>query len=86
MVNYSKNDQGYIRFGVTTSKRVESSVYRNRLRRWSREFFRAENEASIDINLIFRKAKNDNFYRELKHDEFKECLSQTWQTIRRRLS
>jgi ribonuclease P protein component len=70
--NYSKNDLGHLRLGITASRKVASAVTRNRLKRWSREyarhFIRKNFNPSYDLSVVFMPAP-ENFYKQLKHTE-----------------
>lgn len=65
---------------------VGNAVMRNKLKRWSREFFRetTKNEIAMDVNLVFLK-QNKEFYRELTYDNFKEAFINGMDTIKERL-
>jgi ribonuclease P protein component len=77
ILNYKPNNFGYLRFGMTISKKIGSAVIRNRLKRWCREFFREAIKKGIDlevdINVVF-KPVNIEFYKTLKHDEVVTAL------------
>lgn len=77
-----------MRFGVTASRKVGSAVVRNKLKRWSREYFReslkAGNTLEADINIIF-KPMEENFYKGLSHGEFVKALDRGVQTVRKNL-
>ena len=72
-----------MRFGFTASRQVEKAVIRNKLKRWCKEYFRKRKAESIDINIVFRKVKDEHFYKELKHDEFNAYLEKSWSQIKR---
>lgn len=88
LLNFARNDVNRMRCGWTLPRYVGSAVVRNRLKRWSRVYFRSVIKASddlpIDINLVFRKAEND-FYRRLDYERFAEVLDRGWQQVRRRM-
>ncbi|MBO9668413.1 MAG: ribonuclease P protein component [Bdellovibrio sp.] len=88
LLNYQKNSVGQLRFGVTASRKVGSAVVRNKLKRWSREYFRAllkaENSIEADINLIF-KPMDPNFYKGLPHEEFVKAMDRGIETLRKHL-
>lgn len=77
MVAFKQNQHGLLRFGCTISKKVGPAVVRNRLKRWTREYFRHANKnetlPELDINLVF-KARGDKFYKELEYTEFCKTL------------
>ena len=51
-----ENQQGFPRLGVILSRKVGNAVYRNKLRRISREWFRTNKSKfrNIDLVLVFR--------------------------------
>lgn len=59
---------------------------RNKLKRWSREFFRetTKNEIAMDVNLVFLK-QDKEFYRELTYDDFKKAFINGIDTVKERL-
>lgn len=76
---YGKNDKDIFRIGWTVSRFVGNAVLRNRLKRWSREYFRnalqnGELNSGMDINVIFRPSK-DEFYKNLSHNDLDKQLS-----------
>lgn len=85
-----------MRCGWTLPRQVGPAVVRNRLKRWSRVYFRdrlkkgeslppgiAEN-IGLDINLVFRKADGD-FYKKLSYERFSDLLDKSWNQLERRL-
>ncbi|WP_168196499.1 ribonuclease P protein component [Bdellovibrio sp. NC01] len=88
LLNYQKNSVGQLRFGVTASRKVGSAVVRNKLKRWSREYFRemlkAGNSLEADINIIF-KPMEENFYKGLAHGEFVKAMDRGLQSLRKNL-
>ncbi len=88
LLNYGKNDLGQIRLGVTASRKVGSAVVRNKLKRWSREYFRkslkAGNSNAADINLIFKPIDKE-FYKVLKYQEFVEAMDAGMLVVRKYL-
>jgi ribonuclease P protein component len=78
LLAYKQNQLGHLRFGCTISRKVGNAVARNRLKRWSREYFRkvATNgfNPEFDVNLVFRPMPTD-FYRSLSYGQFCETLS-----------
>lgn len=88
LVNFTTNPYGEMRCGWTLPRNVGSAVVRNRLKRWSRVYFRAMivagNEAPVDVNLVFRKAERD-FYRKLNYEQFTEVLDRSWRQVKKRL-
>lgn len=88
LLNFKSNSIGQLRFGVTASRKVGSAVVRNKLKRWSRDYFRdsfkAGNSFEADINLIF-KPMDENFYKGLPHGEFVKALERGLQVVRKNL-
>lgn len=72
----SDKDAG-LRLGVTTGKKVGNAVVRNKLKRWSKNFFREVNQSDpefkADINVVFRPVSTEH-YKNLKYQEFKSLL------------
>jgi ribonuclease P protein component len=77
MVVFKKNDLGYLRVGWTIPGKVEKAVYRNRIKRWLRYYFRNVDpdflNQGYDLNVIFRKTSKTNI-RKLKYEEIKTSL------------
>lgn len=88
LLNYQKNHEGQLRFGVTASRKVGPAVVRNKLKRWSREYFRAlvvaGNSIEADINIIF-KPIDANFYKGLPYEEFVKALDRGFEVLRKNL-
>jgi ribonuclease P protein component len=84
IISFSKNDLGIQRIGFTASAKIGNAIIRNRLKRWSREFLRRQDELSMDVNLVFLKPRDANLYKELKHDDFDKLLEKSWKNIKRR--
>lgn len=86
LLNYQKNPVGQLRFGVTASRKVGPAVVRNKLKRWSREYFRAflmaGKSIEADINIIF-KPMDANFYKGLSHEEFIKALDRGLEVVRK---
>lgn len=74
MIIYRQRNQvGRVRLGCTIPRYVGNAVVRNRLKRWSKEYFRkyaksVEKEKTLDISLIFLKIEPGT-YKALKHEE-----------------
>ena len=83
LLTYACNQEGVLRFGVTIPGKVGTAVIRNRLRRWTREFFKNQTEAlpEVDINVIFRPQPKD-FFKSLKYQEFAAYLSSALKRIK----
>lgn len=68
-----------INFGMTFSKKIGSAVIRNKLKRWTREFFRDEKvfkeDAAFHANIIL-KPVTEKFYKELESATYKKALAQ----------
>jgi len=77
-----------MRCGWTLPRYVGSAVVRNRLKRWSRVYFRTvlelKNTAPVDVNLVFRKTQDD-FYKKLDYEQFSRSLDRGWQQLKRRI-
>jgi len=77
IVNVCQNDLNQVRFGWTLPKFVGNAVIRNRLKRWCREFLRKKlvdsQVSSLDINFVFKR-KDQEFYKNLNHDEFDKTI------------
>ena len=86
LLNFQKNSLGQFRFGVTASRKVGPAVVRNKLKRWSREYFRSTLKAGssfeADINLIF-KPMEQNFYKGLPHEEFVKAMDRGLAVVRK---
>jgi ribonuclease P protein component len=86
LLNYQKTTLGQLRFGVTASRKTGPAVVRNKLKRWSREYFReflkTGNSFEADINLIF-KPMDPNFYKGLSHQEFCKALDRGLEVVRK---
>jgi ribonuclease P protein component len=87
-MNFYVNREGRMRCGWTLPRHVGPAVIRNRLKRWSRVWFRdlllAERSQPVDVNLVFRKADGD-FYKKLDYEKFARVLDRGWKQIERRL-
>lgn len=79
LLTYRKNNLGHLRFGCTVSGKVGPAVMRNRLKRWTREYFRkvAANgfDPEYDFNLVFRPMQK-GFYDKLEYQKFVESMDQ----------
>ena len=77
-----------MRCGWTLPRQVGSAVIRNRLKRWSRVYFRelikAERSQPVDVNLVFRRTEDD-FYKKLDYEKFAQVLDSGWSQLQRRL-
>jgi len=71
-----KNQLGFHRLGVVVKKEIGPATYRNRIKRYFREFFRlhkAQRKGSFDIILLARKGNVLRHYREAE-DELKRLF------------
>ena len=88
-MNFAKNDLGLLRVGFTASAKIGSAIVRNRLKRWSREFLKHQDQISLDVNFVFLKARGASgqatIYKELKHEEFDRVLAKTWKLFRQKI-
>ena len=77
-----------MRCGWTLPRQSGPSVTRNKLKRWSRVYFRnvllTENTLPVDVNLLFRKTPSD-FYKKLDYEQFSKILDKGWEQVRSRL-
>ena len=68
-----------INFGMTFTKKIGSAVIRNKLKRWTREFFRDETVfkegAAFHANIIL-KPISEKFYKEIEASSYKKALNQ----------
>jgi ribonuclease P protein component len=89
LINFIVNQEGAFRCGWTLPRQVGPAVVRNRLKRWSRVYFRARvlrgETLPIDLNLVFRKADKDEFYKKLNYDAYSQVLDRAWEQLRFRL-
>ena len=67
-------DDGFNYYGLTVSRKVGSSVIRNRLKRWVRSCVRSENWPeqfnSKKVVFVFRPQSTDGFYKQLTYKQF----------------
>jgi len=83
-IQYLKAKDGDLFVGMTTGRKIGSAVIRNRLKRWSREFFRKslqEEPLQGMLNVVF-KPRTSDFYKELKHEELDGILEKAWRRLR----
>lgn len=85
LLAFQKNKLGHLRYGCTISRKVAPAVLRNKLKRWTREFFRqAANDGlnpELDINLVFRPMP-DQFYKRLIFKDFEAILNRAFKDIK----
>lgn len=83
-IQYLKSNDEVLFIGVTTGRKVGTAVIRNRLKRWSREFFR-KNLSQLTVagrlNVVF-KPRQSQFYKELKHEDLDRLLEKACERIR----
>ena len=86
-MNFVENPSGHLRCGWTLPRQVGPAVVRNRLKRWSRVYFRARMKADqtlpIDLNLVFRKTEGD-FYKKLSYERFASVVDRGWKQLSER--
>jgi ribonuclease P protein component len=66
-----ENRLGFHRLGIVVKKEIGSATYRNRIKRYFREFFRlhkSEWKVSLDIILLARKGNVLSHYREAEEE------------------
>jgi ribonuclease P protein component len=83
LMSFKANDVGHLRFGCTISSKVGSAVIRNKLKRWTKEYFRKAIKdgfnPEFDINLVFRPMAKD-FYTKLTFSDFCESMENVKKT------
>jgi len=84
-IHFLTSKQETLQVGITASRKVGTAVIRNKLKRWSREFFRKKVRAfpllTGKLNVIFR-AQAGEFYKELKHEELDAVLDKACRSLR----
>lgn len=70
IVLYKEKSEGACRTGITASKRVGNAVYRNRVKRLIREFFRLNCELFYPADMVFIAGQNSGklTYKELRDE------------------
>lgn len=70
IVIYKTKSEGACRAGITASKKVGNAVYRNRVKRLIREFFRLNNELFCPADMVFIAGRNSCHltYKELRDE------------------
>lgn len=85
LLAFQKNQLGHLRYGCTISRKVAPAVLRNKLKRWTREFFRHLADEGLnpelDINLVFRPMP-DSFYKKLVFKDFEAILNRAVKDIK----
>lgn len=86
-MNFVENPEGRLRCGWTLPRQVGPAVVRNRLKRWSRVYFRERlkngETLPIDLNLVFRKTEDD-FYKKLSYERFASVVDKGWRQLAER--
>lgn len=73
---FRRNKSGINRLGIVVKKEVGPATYRNRLKRYVREFFRLHKhqiEGPVDIVLLFKKEASITRYSEVER-ELRKCM------------
>ncbi|MDT8317501.1 MAG: ribonuclease P protein component [bacterium] len=70
IVMYKAKSEGACRVGITASKKVGNAVYRNRVKRLIREFFRLNHELFFPADMVFIAGRNSCHltYKELSDE------------------
>lgn len=80
-----KQESEGLRVGWTIPGYVGTAVTRNRFKRWIREHIKSLNEQSLkapyDINLVFKRKKEVNFYRQLERKDLDAAVSELLKKI-----
>jgi len=88
LVNWAaRGESRSVRCGWTIPGHIGSSVLRNRLKRWGREFLRkwpAPFESGVDLNVIMKR-KEPAFYRSLEHKDFDVAMEKMVAKLQRQL-
>ena len=77
VVSYYPNRRNELRVGWTITKNVGNAVFRNKIKRWIREYFRKDKSFDgfgVDLNIYLRKKKDVGFYKSVNYEQFKEEL------------
>jgi ribonuclease P protein component len=86
-MNFVESPAGRLRLGWTLPRQVGSAVIRNRLKRWSRVYFRElvkrGESPPVDLNLVFRKTEGD-FYKKLSYERFASVVDRGWKQLEAR--
>jgi ribonuclease P protein component len=88
--NFLGNELLQFRCGWTISRKVGNAVVRNKLKRWSRVFFReslkrnALADIPLDLNLVFLQ-RDAGFYRNLKYREFEFIMNKGMAQIAKKI-
>ena len=71
-----RNKSGFNRLGIVVKKEIGPAVYRNRIKRYVREFFRLHKhqvKGSFDIVLLVKKGTSINRYCDVEK-ELRRCM------------
>ena len=66
-----RNEVGFHRLGMVVKKEIGPATYRNRMKRYFREFFRLHKHqirGSLDIVIVIKKGCASNRYREVEEE------------------
>jgi ribonuclease P protein component len=66
-----KNKNGFHRLGIVVKKEIGSAPFRNKMKRYLREFFRLNKnliKGSFDIIILAKKGNMVNRYREVEEE------------------
>jgi len=74
------SDQRQVRLGITVSRKVGNAVCRNRLKRWTREFFRSGRHRLVKVVDLVVIAKPGTAL--LAHDQFDQELQEAFRRLR----
>ena len=82
---FKTKTEGDLRVGITVSRKVGNAVVRNKLKRWSKEYFRglkkSDPDFRVDINVVFRPTEPD-LYKAISHEVFLSCIEKGIARIR----
>ncbi len=70
--------ENQFRYGMTFSKKIGNAVLRNKLKRWTRDFFKCHfllfKDVSFEANIIIRTHQNKDYYKKIDRKQFDEAL------------
>ena len=79
---YVENGLDHPRMGVVTRKRLGKAVFRNRLRRLAREFFRLNKEKFPRVDVVFYFRDGSRELRGMKYRQFEEMALRLLEMMR----